>query len=93
MRQTSWPHAQRDLPSSEEALLPATRTHAPGRPLRQDDAVGSREAYYAYYLSREVQQYHQRLFAKQYPEVASNQSLGYAAQALKPPRVVCTGLC
>jgi hypothetical protein len=42
-------------------------------PLRQDGAVGSREAYYAYYLGKEVQQHHQRLFDKQCLDVASNQ--------------------
>ncbi|HEY7496445.1 MAG TPA: hypothetical protein VIH59_35760 [Candidatus Tectomicrobia bacterium] len=61
------------LQTPEEAILPATSEPAPLHPLRQDGAVGSREAYYAYHLGREVQQYHQRLFDKQRLDVASNQ--------------------
>ena len=54
---------------SEESIRSATRNHAPVHPLRQDNAVGSREAYYAYYLGWEVQQHHQRLFNKKCPDV------------------------
>jgi hypothetical protein len=59
---TSWHHPLRDLPSPEGAIRPATRDHTPFLPLRQDSAVGYRDAYYAYHLGREVQQHHQRLF-------------------------------
>ena len=41
-------------------------------PLYQDGAMGSREAYYAYHLGREVQQYHQCLFDKQCADVVTN---------------------
>jgi hypothetical protein len=47
MLQASWPHSRRDLPSLEEAILPAARDHAPVHPLHQDDTVGYRETYYA----------------------------------------------
>jgi hypothetical protein len=63
LRTSLYPPLQ-DLIASEEAILPAAiREHAPPPTRRQDRGAGYREAYYAYYLGRAVQQYHQRLFA------------------------------
>ena len=76
MRQTTWYHTQRDLPSAEEGILPATSEPAPVHPLRQNGAVDSNETYYAYHLGRVVQQHHYRLFATYYPDVDRNQD-GY----------------
>jgi hypothetical protein len=54
----------------EAATLPAVSRHAIPVHTYQSGLVGSREAYYAYCLGREVQQYHQRLFETQHLHAA-----------------------
>ena len=62
MRRTSRPHATTESSVTGGGPIPRPQGAHALAPAAQDSAVGSREAYYAYHLGREVQQHHQRLW-------------------------------